>query len=306
MLYVGKKLIKARELTFKNILIISFIPACAFLVWIIRNSIMSGWIFYPSTVLGLNVDWRTPLDLTLKNYSDVKTWARMPLPNHETAAGKPISFWILPWIKINLASIRFWLVGIIPFVLGISSWLFLKNGKRKDYLLIFLFLWTSLSLCFWFIMAPDIRFGDGLLIVFFTVPLSFLVDKYQNNFLEKYFKLASKLTFVIFLMAIFLNLYKGKRGPVNFLTIGKHESGPVVKRTHLVGTVKLFEAWTPVSVSECKAFVGEKICPANERLFSEFSTCSNSPIPCMPYNEERLRFRNGKDLEDGVKILVED
>lgn len=303
-LYILWKLFSNSRRMLIDIFTLSFIPLLALLAWLARNIIQTGWPLFPSPILGLNYEWTTDLDQTVKVYNDIKTWARMPLPNHESAANQPMSYWLPAWLKINFTSIRFILLALLPTSIGLIVLAVRHRFIDKTKSFYFMVAWLISSLMFWFLMAPDIRFGDGLFISLSCILIAYCTQNYYTNISQKQWS----NFFIVFIFTMYagclLNLAFGKRGPVGFIRIGTHNSGPVVKRSIVDNGVEVFEAWTPVPVSSCKMHDGEKKCPnkIDEKLYELFSMCSNSPLPCMPHVDTRLRFRNRTNYKDGFVL----
>ncbi|PIP92433.1 MAG: hypothetical protein COW00_00900 [Bdellovibrio sp. CG12_big_fil_rev_8_21_14_0_65_39_13] len=293
---------KMKVLNLKNLLIICSIPILSFVVWLSRNILISGWPFYPSPYFPLDLDWTAPFELANNTILDVVNWARRPLPDYPEASKHDFLFWFIPWVKINFVSIRFWIVGIIPFLFGSLFWA-LHFFRTKFTSGLFFFLWSIASFMFWFILAPDIRFGDGFFIVYMATALSFALPNFLIFLSEKKVTVLFYGIYFLFTSSIFFTLYTGKRGPVNFLRIGKHESGPIELTPIYEDGRKVLELWTPVSIQNCNDSKKRHICPGDKELYKEFALCSNSPLPCTGYFTDKLRLRVEGDMSKGFRII---
>jgi len=294
-----------RKFSIRNLVILFCIPAISFTIWLTRNIYLSGWPFYPSPILPLTFDWTVPRSTTLGIYNDVVAWAKMPGPNYLEVIGKPFSYWFIPWIKATMTTIRFWFIGTIPFVLGIVCWASIgRTIFKKENL--FFFTWSVANLLFWFLTAPDIRFGDGFFFVFLTTGITFVTLRFNFiNFPAKFFKpltITMLLIMSLFILAIGATLFSGKRGPVNLLTIGQHGPGPIVKRKIQTNNGTSFFVWTPVPVSSCRNSKLPSICLDNMVIYKELSACGNSPLPCTPFFNKNLKQRNPRKLGDGFTL----
>ncbi|PIP91036.1 MAG: hypothetical protein COW79_04410 [Bdellovibrionales bacterium CG22_combo_CG10-13_8_21_14_all_38_13] len=303
--YITFKLLKTLKLKPHVLIKVYSLPAIAFIAWLSRNIVLSGWPLFPNPVLGLNVDWKTSYINTLTAYKEIKAWARMPIPELQKAMVAPFSVWFPFWVKNNFTSTRFILLAIVPTLIALNLLGMKFKILFKNRSFIFLFVWHIAALLFWFVIAPDIRFGDGFFITISSLIICYSLKNYSLEFSKV------KFDFLFFSYVFFLSfacialLVVGKRGPVSFFTTGKHNSGPVIKKQNIINGNVVFEAWMPVSVEECYKESISKICPneTDAKLYTPLQFCSNSPLPCMPSYDENLRFRNNKDYQDGFKLF---
>lgn len=296
------KLMEGNVLNLKNVILIGLVPLFAVCVWLGRNIILSGWPLFPSLAISLDLDWTIPRAMTKKNYEDVLFWARLPGPGYQEVGNNSFMFWFVPWLKNCFVSVRFWFVGTIPFFAGVFFWT-LNWSRLRNPRELFFFSWCLVSLVFWFSLAPDIRFGDGLIYVFMTTGMTFYLVSNETKTLnvlsnKNMFKSISTL-YTIFFLAIGVTLFTGKRGPVNFLTIGRHLSGPIVQREIEVEGQEPLLIWTPIAVSDCRSSKLPKICLDNMNIYKGLSGCGNSPIPCTRYFSDKIRQIIPGDLGKG-------
>jgi hypothetical protein len=148
---------------------------CLFLIlllpWLARGYLTSGYPFYPSTVLGAPVDWKVPEAMAKDEAGWVYAWARNPGP-HWTRTMADYK-WISPWwtsmsrdpqILGILGILGFWLLDLVTLVSTLlTSFL---SGSMGKLLRPWKFLSASAvfsAFIFWFIVAPQPRFAEGLL-----------------------------------------------------------------------------------------------------------------------------------------------
>ena len=88
--------------------------------WTGRGIILSGYPLYPSTVGGLEVDWRVPEEVAHYDAAIIRSWPRMPgVPPEEVLASWD---WLGPWARGLLERDR-WLVlipGLLAVVAGVG------------------------------------------------------------------------------------------------------------------------------------------------------------------------------------------
>jgi len=174
--------------------VIVFTPAlCAVLVWITKNLFLSGYPIYPLPIFAMPFDWTMLFGSANGNYIDVLAWARMPGPGYRQSLENGFLFWFRPWIISHMKSNDFLTLAVFPFICSVLLWfLVVRHAKMKK--AIYFFIWTSFSILYWFISAPDLRFGDGFFWVWLGTALLFLVSDSSHinitgflvNFWEKF------------------------------------------------------------------------------------------------------------------------
>jgi len=180
-MYIVYMLYKSNKLKPYNLLIIGIIPFTSFCIWLTRNVLLSGWPLFPSLLLSLDLKWTVPTHITKEAYTDILYWARLPGPNYRDVGSNSFMFWFIPWLKNSVTSIRFIFVGTIPLLLGSILWIINFKQKSNKYSLYF-FSWSLTSVLFWFYLAPDIRFGDGIIFAYLICGLSFFLINNESKF----------------------------------------------------------------------------------------------------------------------------
>lgn len=164
--------------------IISTVPRfCLFLIiliiapFFIRGIIISGNPFFPISIKNSFFPWSISIAKTQAEANSVTAWARSPGPHYLDSLNS--LSWIHDWI------IRFWnnqslfiiltLISIISFFL-IYFFTGARNNdefKKLDYFIyLYPFLFIIVGLVFWFISAPEPRFGLGYL---YSLPILLFV-----------------------------------------------------------------------------------------------------------------------------------
>jgi hypothetical protein len=154
--------------------VIVYTPAlCAFAVWVIKNLFLSGYPLYPMPVFAMPFDWTMPFGSVNSYYLDVVAWARMPGPGYRQSLENGFWFWFKPWLTGYIKSKAFLVLAVFPSSLSPLLWFFVaKYVKIKKAL--YFFVWTLLSIFYWFMTAPDLRFGDGFFWVWLGAAFLFL------------------------------------------------------------------------------------------------------------------------------------
>jgi hypothetical protein len=155
-------LVKNRAKSLGQWLRVFFPPFCAGCVWLARNVVLAGYPFFPLPIMALPFDWTMTLEHAKFNYDTIAGWARLPGEYHLDAARNGFFYWFGQWAANTLREKDAWFLGIFPFATSIFLWIrvFWKSRTRTNVLF---FLWSFLSIAYWFVSAPDARFGGGLL-----------------------------------------------------------------------------------------------------------------------------------------------
>jgi hypothetical protein len=129
------------------------------LPWCARNLILTGYPFFPATVLGFPVDWRVPHSVTKWLVTAVRSWGRMPDAPAAEIRGLA---WFPEWLHRALrdrASFQVPLgVSIAGLAMGLSG--LIRRGPRHLYPWLWLLLPSLVGIAFWFLISPDMRFGQ--------------------------------------------------------------------------------------------------------------------------------------------------
>ncbi|PWR70683.1 LIC_10190 family membrane protein [Methanospirillum lacunae] len=185
---------------------------------IIRGILLSGNPIYPLSYGSLSFfPWSVSAQQTKAEADAITGWARLPGPNYMESLGT-IS-WMNEWFHRIITTPRFFLcIGLI-IVACIVTLIFLYNIYNSDIILdwnnsflimLYPLLVTIVGLLFWFVSAPEPRFGIGFLYSFplllFVYP--FLKIKYPNPRLSNTWKKYFIMGCIIFSGITFLGLYQ--------------------------------------------------------------------------------------------------
>jgi hypothetical protein len=134
---------------------------------LVRNVINTGYPLYPSPALNFfNPDWKAPLSRVQRESNYIEAYARVPFENFGDAdklIQQPISQWLPAWWHNQALTDQVLLLAI----LALLAWNLLtlpQQLRRRGYTSLVILFISLAGSCFWFLTAPDPRFGTGFLV----------------------------------------------------------------------------------------------------------------------------------------------
>jgi hypothetical protein len=274
-LHAGKAQVRANGIIR---IVLSWIPLAALLSagWMITNVIYSGYPLAPSTVAGVNLDWKMPHTILDSQLIVIRAWAR---DWHRPADQVLASWdWFTPWLKGVLG--YFYLEVDIPLIIALLALLILgvmSVRKKQDcggwaWLLL---LPPVFGLTFWFVTAPDQRFAG---VAFWWLGAG--------------------------AVALVRHAWKGATAPLCWL--------PVVllsliltcwfdmRLTKLVKPGPLPGGQYPIPASQVKSYTTDS--GLTVLIPSYGDQVWDSSLPATPYPERALRLRRPGDIESGFTL----
>ncbi len=135
------------------------VPAMLIIGMLARRAILSGWLLFPLPFGDLHLPWSIARRETVDQYLWIRSWARLPDHNPAEIAARGFYFWFIPWFEdfrrqpemtiafvgaafatVRLTSSLRYRVPLTPIETGILGSI-------------------ALSIAYWFLGAPDLRFG---------------------------------------------------------------------------------------------------------------------------------------------------
>lgn len=271
------------KLSLQTIALVSVMGIFFVVPFLIRNSIISGWLVYPLSQIDLfNFDWKAPIEELQNEAQTVKAWARLPAVSSEEVLRMPIQTWVpLWWKNINDGTAHnVLLLGIVVFnlvspVLFLTLTFFPKNrGLLKGNSILLSV--VLINLAFWFLNAPDPRFASGFLF-FNTAFIIALALKSLENVLPP----IAIVVGCFMLLLWFIEIPSGHR---DYL----FESS---KRREIAIYPKQLEIPVLDYITNTQGKLIISRAPVDGR-------CFNVKIPCAPYPNSAVLLR-GDSMEDG-------
>ncbi len=150
---------------YKEIVFFIIIGFLSFLPYMIRNVIISGWLFYPVASIDLfNVIWKIPVEYLEQDAAQIKVWGRCLYD--VSRLNDSFSVWIPEWWHGQQSYGKMLIYAQIPG--GICALIHLgrmlvRKKIRIDVLVFYLSIYVNIAL--WFFTAPFIRYGLAFLLL---------------------------------------------------------------------------------------------------------------------------------------------
>jgi len=284
---------------------ILLICACVLVPKLIRSVILSGYLLYPLASLDLfKFDWKMPASVLISEKAAVASMARIRFSEPGTVLNGGMEAWFYPWLlKFVQAPVVIALIGsLLIFLAGI--FFFRKSLFQKLMLFWRVYLTVAIGLVYWFIMAPDVRFGFG----FLAAASLLLCVPVICPALEKMSQVFLKLSMVKPVFAVV----------ALFLLTGMLFSTPRPMPGDSFGRGVVFSQYYPLRLkrvlsgnSPARFLVYQDSYPAPEMLRLRLGNmeinrpkrgmhCWDSPLPSTPFLYNRIEMR-GETLKQGFR-----
>ncbi len=272
----GHELAQRRLLTF---LMITGAALLMVLPYFLRNIWLSGYLVYPFPSLDFfNFDWKIPAAEALAEKRAIAEFARDPGYLAAQIAVKGPFYWLPAWLQQTMADYgkkleKIFLPGLVILLDCLVNMIkqktckiaFQEIGNNKV-----VYLTAAAGLFFWFVTAPDPRFGMGFIIIAVIIIFIPFLKAYDYQ-VTRFFPWSISLLLLYFLIAF---------GTRDLPAMGRHLWFPAPYPQ------------APLTVQEIQ---GRKVYfPRKGEL-----KCWYAPLPCA-YHPVKFAWR-GDRLEDGFK-----
>ncbi len=162
----------------------------AFLPYLIRNVIISGWLFYPVEAIDFfKVIWKIPAEYMRHDSAQIKVWGRC-LQDEPGDKFEKLSYGLSTWVPIwwdrqqffEKLLILFQVVGAGAVFINLIVVLLKKKKFRADVSIFYITVLINIAM--WFFTAPFIRYGLAFLML---LPLCSCMNLAENIFRGKAF-----------------------------------------------------------------------------------------------------------------------
>jgi len=176
-------LVKGKIKLFVTILFISIVT---FSPYIARNIIATGYIIFPSTSIDVtNVDWKYDPQLTVdeKNYITAHAKKAGVVSDEINVVNQMnVAEWLATWWQNRSTADK--VIMILLALSFLSALLSIKKILLSGFIALLILVTLLTGIIFWFVNAPDPRFGFGSILGFIGV-VSYLVFKEKEIFIGK-------------------------------------------------------------------------------------------------------------------------
>lgn len=264
-----------------NVITVICISAFILIPWLLRNIILTGWLVYPFAGIDLfSFDWKVPKAEVLKMSQTITAWARTP--NHAGPFMESVHMSISQWFPIWWSAktlpnrIVFLSICFMPLLIFILIWFQKMKEIMKGYQPVYFI--AFLGFVFWFIVAPDWRYGLPFLVLPLLLPLLFVnySIKGKNKFT------ISLVALLLISYTVFQNLPALTYVDTNFSKL--EFVTPRIIRTNNFGPVN-FKKYMMDEKLEVKFPVDDY-------------RCFDEEIPCASYYEPLTHLR-GDNIQSG-------
>ena len=151
------------------------LPAAA---WVARGVALSGYLVYPAPWSRIPfLSWALPLSSAQGEIDWARSWGR--LPGRRPAEVLSGWEWLGPWVRTNAGRLSvLFLIGLL--LLGVAALAFARRheSRRSAPAGVSVVVAAAIaSTLFWFVSAPDIRFGYGALFLLAALPLALALPR---------------------------------------------------------------------------------------------------------------------------------
>ena len=151
-----------------SFIIIGFL---SFLPYLIRNVILSGWLFYPVESIDLfNVVWKIPAEYMWHDAAQIKVWGRAMGEMSDIDLATRLDYGISTWFPIWWDANRFYeKILVLLQVVGVGAVFInlvvrcIRKKVRSDVAIFYAAVFVNILM--WFFTAPFIRYGLSFLLI---------------------------------------------------------------------------------------------------------------------------------------------
>ncbi len=160
------------------------------LPYMVRNVLLSGWLFYPSTILDIfHPDWKIPQGMAEYDFREIQVWGRGYTDVSQYY--KPLREWIQPWFAGQSSTDKIFILaamgaGVVLLVI-FCYMMIRKKWDIADWLLVS----GTLGVCFfmWLTSAPLIRYGCVYVWLMPVITFGYLYMRASPYFVRPYFNM---------------------------------------------------------------------------------------------------------------------
>ena len=251
------------------------------LPFLIRNVILTGYLFFPGPAVDLfKLDWRVPINILSAESKTIHWFAAIPHMDQAEFYAMPAGKWLPIWFDNQLPRHKAIMAAVLSIPIILLCLLVVK--KTRSYFVtnkvIFLPLLTAyLGIIFWFLAAPTFRFGYGFLLSAVLLGVSLMIGALitEANWALTCFKYS-------ILPVLLIGIVLTSRSTLNIATLNDRILLPID-----------YPEW---STEPCVFGNFTILCQAS------YDSCWYSAFPCAIKGELNIEMR-GTDFRQGFRNL---
>lgn len=259
------------------------LPLCMglliFIPYLAKNLISTGYLLYPSSFPDwFDVDWKVPTETVNVFQGYISTYARTHVDYDRGQIVAVLNMGLLDWVPVWW---KLWswpdkiMLACIPLFFVVSLFFPARVFSQKNRFLLAAMIFSFIGIVFWFIKAPDPRFGLGFTVPFCALAIYLLVS---GNSYKYDLQIRRFLFFWIMVLCATTLSYTAYRFTRHMTAYDFIEPAGI--------------APVPIVPVDCN---GVKIYVPLPGL-----DCGNSPVPCTT-KDCRDFVPRGKDIQQGFK-----
>jgi hypothetical protein len=243
------------------------------LPWCARGIILSGYPFYPATVVAFPVAWKVPLSAARWYALGVQSWGRIPDTPFRDTQG---IHWLGGWLNHALRNRPSFQVPVAISLAGLFVALISRFRKKHHPACPWLSLLfpSIVGIIFWFVASPDLRFAQFAI---WTMAATLGVWGIVSLDLQLHRSHTNLVLAALVLSSIWCLISFGWNEPLLALR-GVQQPPPLPKPALILQhTLSGLAVYVPAQGDQCW----------------------DAPLPCTAYFDQSLRLRNSSSLRWG-------
>jgi hypothetical protein len=250
----------------------AILSAAIVVPWVARGLVLTGYPFFPSSAMGIPVDWKVPAEAARLQLEFAQSFARIPqIPLADTSGWR----WLRPWIRELVREREGFLIPVLFMVAGavVAMWRG-KAGALPRWL--WLLPPAFAGLLFWFFGAPAMRFGEPIFWSAGAALGAFAAVHLLEGVMAR--RVAIFALLVMTAWAAHPRLLWGSyfRPSLGVRTLVRLPEAKVELRQTASG----LRVYVPVETNQCW----------------------EAPLPCSPYLDPLLRLRQARNMKAGFAV----
>lgn len=241
--------------------------------WLGRGVALSGCLAYPVRATCLPVGWRVSEQIRWNEEMSIRSWARWPKQDYVRVLSS--WDWLGPWfMRYRTNQTMLAVSGFTGLSLLLSGWAFWKRKAPVPPVQWAAILMPAAGLLYWFLSAPDIRFGEGYFWAFSFALLVFAFSPMLAKGLTWMDQGRNVMRMGALIGGLVVLIMTGAVVRGRSLSLGKHLFVWPEMRS-----VEVLTLYTQAGVPIYKPASRDK--------------CWDHPVPCTPYFSDTLEVELG-------------